>query len=582
MARTTPAAFPVILGLALGSALPGCGAPATSDAADVVFSGGAVYTVDDARPWAEAVAVRGDAIVYVGDEAGLEPYLGRETRRIDLDGGLLLPGFIDTHMHLITGGAYATALSLDTFGTVDEWIDAIEAYAADNPDDDVIFGYGFLATTFGPAGPMRQQIDAVVPERPVLIVDEGLHGGWANTAALERLGINRDTPDPLPGYSYYKRDADGEATGYLLEDTVDTAIDALDIISAERVIEGTGIIIDTMNAYGVTAAFDAGVLENDLGMARRVLEALATGGELTLRIAGSARVESPEGVDEAVRMTRRWAEALDGPRYRYDTLKIPLDGTIEGRTAAMFEDYQGEPGNAGKTVFTELEMIEMTTEAAGGNVDVHVHALGERAVHETLNAIEVARMTHPDSDSRFTVCHVEVVIDEDVPRFAELDVIAQTTPLWFSYDTYGEQFVSEDQFQRYWPFRSIAEAGARVTFGSDFPASGAGTLGLSPVVQIEIGHTRQSAGEPDAPVQPRETERLDLATLVRGFTRDAAYQLRMEDEIGSIEAGKRADLVVLDRNIFETDPYAIHETGVVMTMLDGAVVYDRGETDAGS
>ncbi len=560
----------------------GCAGDDGADAADVVFSGGAVYTVDDANPRAEAVAVRGNAIVYVGDEAGLEPYLGRETRRVDLGGGLLLPGFIDTHVHPISGGAYATALSLDTFGSVDEWIDAIAEYAARNPDDEVIFGYGFLATTFGPAGPKREQIDAIVPERPVLIMDEGFHAAWANTAALERLGIDRDTPDPVPGYSYYKRDEDGEATGYLLEGTAAMAVDALDIISAERVIEGTRIIIDTMNAYGVTAAFDAGVLENDQAIAARVLEALAASGALTLRIAGSARVESPDGVDEAVRMTKRWAAALSGPRYRYDTLKIPLDGTIEGRTAAMFEDYQGEPGNAGKTVFSELEMIEMVTEAAGENVDVHVHGLGERAVHETLNAIEVARMTHPDSDSRFTICHVEVVIDEDVPRFAELDVIAQTTPLWFSYDTYGEQFVSEDQFRRYWPFRSIADAGARVTFGSDFPASGAGTLGLSPVVQIEIGHTRQSAGEPDAPIQPKETERLDLETLVRGFTRDAAYQLRMEDEIGSIEVGKRADLVVLDADIFEIDPYAIHETGVVMTMLDGIVVYDRDEANGGS
>lgn len=578
----TRARLLVILVAAVGTVASGCAGEEKPAAADVVFSGGAVYTVDDARPWAEAVAVRGDRVVYVGDEAGLEPLVGRDTRRIDLGGGLLLPGFIDTHVHPISGGAYATALSLDTFGSVEEWIDAIAAYAADNPDDEVIFGYGFLATTFGPAGPRREQIDAVVPERPVLIMDEGFHAAWANTAALERLGIDRDTPDPVPGYSYYKRDEDGNATGYLLEGTAAMAVDRLDIISAERVIEGTGIIIDTMNAYGVTAAFDGGVLENDLAIARRVLEALQASGELTLRIVGSARVETPEGVDEAVRMTKQWAEALSGPRYRYDTLKIPLDGTIEGRTAAMFEDYQGEPGNAGKTVFSELEMIEMVTEAAGDNVDVHVHGLGERAVHETLNAIEVARMTHPDTESRFTICHVEVVIDEDVPRFAELDVIAQTTPLWFSYDTYGEQFVSEDQFQRYWPFRSIAEAGARVTFGSDFPASGAGTLGLSPVVQIEIGHTRQSAGEPQAPIQPKATERLDLETLIRGFTRDAAYQLRMEDDIGSIEAGKLADLVVLDQNIFEIEPHAIHDTAVVMTMLDGAVIYERGEADAGS
>jgi predicted amidohydrolase YtcJ len=208
-------------------------------------------------------------------------------------------------------------------------------------------------------------------------------------------------------------------------------------------------------------------------------------------------------------------------------------------------------------------------------MDVHVHALGERAIHETLNAIGAARKAHPDSETRYTICHVQVITDQDVPRFAELDVIAQSTPLWASYDTYGEQFVSEDQFQRFWRYKSLEDAGARLTFGSDFPASGAGTLGLSPLVQIEMGHTRQEYGEPDAPVQPRTSERLSIESLVRGFTIDAAYQLHMEDRIGSIEVGKKADLIVLDQDIFNVDPYTIHETEVVLTIMDGQVVYAR-------
>jgi predicted amidohydrolase YtcJ len=168
-----------------------------------------------------------------------------------------------------------------------------------------------------------------------------------------------------------------------------------------------------------------------------------------------------------------------------------------------------------------------------------------------------------------------VISDQDLPRFAELDVIAQSTPLWASYDTYGEQFVSEDQFGRFWRFRSLKDRGVRLTFGSDYPASGAGMLGLSPIVQIEIGHTRQWAGERDAPIQPLETERLDIDTLIRGYTIDAAYQLHMEAEIGSLEVGKKADLVILERNLFETDTYEIHDTEVLMTVMDGNVVYER-------
>jgi hypothetical protein len=258
-------------------------------------------------------------------------------------------------------------------------------------------------------------------------------------------------------------------------------------------------------------------------------------------------------------------------------LKIMDDGTVEGRTAAMFEDYQGEPGNSGETVYTEEEMTRMVAGAAERDIDVHIHALGERAIHESLNAIEASRKLHPDSATRYTICHLEVIADQDLERFAELDVIAQSTPLWASYDTFGKQFVSDDQFNRFWRFKSLKDLGVRLTFGSDFPASGAGTLGLSPVVQIEIGHTRQEAGQSDALVQPRESERLDVESLVRGFTIDAAYQLHMEDEIGSLAVGKKADLAVLDQNIFEVAPHTIHLTGVAITMMDGEIVYRAGQ-----
>jgi len=307
---------------------------------------------------------------------------------------------------------------------------------------------------------------------------------------------------------------------------------------------------------------------------REVLSRLEGRDELTLRIVGSSRPETSEEAAGAVAVAQQWRDTIRGERYHYNTLKIPNDGTVEGRTAAMFEEYQGEPGNSGATVFTETQLVEMMTGAAAIDMDVHVHALGERAIHESLNAIAATRELHPDSETRYTICHVQVITDQDLPRFAELDVMAQSTPLWASYDTYGEQFVSEDQFNRFWRYRGLQEAGARLTFGSDFPASGAGTLGLSPLVQIEIGATRQEMGEPAAPVQPRESERLSVERLVRGFTIDAAYQLHMEETIGSIEAGKKADLVVLDRNIFEIAPHTIHEARVMLTMMDGDVVYE--------
>lgn len=555
-------------------ALAGC-AESPGEGVDRIFFSARVYTLDDAAPWAEALAVDDGRIVYVGDNDGALALAGSDTVWHDLDGKMLLPGFIDTHMHPISGGAYARALSLDTFGTVDDWVRSIEEYAAANPDAPLLFGYGFLASTFGPTGPTRQLIDAVVDERPVLLMDEGFHGAWANSKALELLNITQDTPDPAPGFSYYKRDADGNATGYLLEGTAGMAMRDLNVITQDVIIDGTAHVIDVLNGYGVTAMFDAGAIGYEDSL-QQVLQRLEETGDLTVRIVGAYRPRGPEDLARAIEMAKTWHETIRGERYHYRMLKIMDDGTVEGRTAAMFEDYQGEPGNSGETVYTEEQKTALISDAAGANIDVHVHALGERSIHETLNAIEAAQNTHPESDSRFAICHIQVITDQDLPRFAELDIIAQSTPLWASYDTYGEQFVSEDQFQRYWRFKSLNDLGVKLTFGSDFPASGAGMLGMSPVVQMEIGHTRQSAGEPGAPVQPRESERLDLASLIRGYTIDAAYQLRLEEQIGSLEVGKKADLVVLDRDLFETDSYRIHETEVVMTLLDGDVVYRRG------
>jgi len=559
--------------LAAAMLLAGCGVE-TEPGVDAVFYNANAYTLVDAQPWAEALAVDGGRIVYVGDSESALALAGSATRRYDLGGRMLLPGFIDTHMHPITGGAYALALSLDTFGTVDEWVSAISAYARANPDAPVIFGYGFLASTFGPTGPTRQLIDAVVPDRPVLIMDEGFHGAWANSRALEALNITQDTPDPEPGFSYYKRDAHGDATGYLLEGTAGMAMDALDVITEDTIVAGTAHVIDVLNGYGVTSVFDAGTgVDGGPGPILRRLEA---DGELTVRIVGSWRPRGRDDVAHVVERVQAWQRDIRGERYHYRVLKIMDDGTVEGRTAAMFEDYQGEPGNSGETVFTEAEMTQMISAAAAAGIDVHVHALGERAVHETLNAIEAARKASPDSETRYAICHIQVITDQDLPRFRDLDVIAQSTPLWASYDTYGEQFVSRDQFHRYWRYASLRDLGVRLTFGSDFPASGAGMLGMSPVVQMEIGHTRQAAGDPQAPVQPRESERLDVETLIRGYTRDAAWQLRMENDLGSLEAGKLADLVVVERNLFETDPYEIHAVGVYMTVLAGEPVYEIG------
>jgi predicted amidohydrolase YtcJ len=546
--------------------------------ADLILFNGKIYTVNTQQPWAEAVAVKNGEIIAVGDFSEIKLLAGNATKQQDLQGNMLLPGFIDSHAHPVMGGAYVRSLSLDTFAGPARWLAQISDYAKQKPDDKILFGYGFLASAFGPEGPTSAMLDKIVSDRPVYLMDEGFHGAWGNTKALELLNIDKNTPDLVPGFSYYKRDKNGNPTGYFLEDTAVIAMDKLGVITPESVALGTSDVIKIMNSYGITSVFDAGALEGS-EMQIDVLDRIVAKGDMTVRMKASHMASTAAQADTAIKETMHKRAISKREMYHINMLKIMNDGTIEGKTAGMFEDYQGDPGNKGENVFTQEQMNKMIAQASAENIDVHIHALGERAISETLNAIELVRQSpsNANSTSRYTICHLQVMTDKDIQRFATLDVVAQSTPLWASYDEFGKKFVSDDQFNRYFRFNSLKEAGVKMSFGSDFPASGAGTLGMSPIFNMEIGRTRQTPEQENAPIQPGKHERLDIATLIKGYTLDGAYQLHMEEEIGSIEVGKKADFVILDKNLFQVDKYDIHKVKVVETILGGNIVYSAGK-----
>jgi len=543
-------------------------------AADLILHNGTIYTVNEEQPWAQAVAIKDGEIVYVGDNAGVKDWLSKTTKQQDLRGKMLLPGFIDSHAHPVMGGAYVRSLSLDSFAKPKRWLAQIKTYAQKNPEQKILFGYGFLASAFGTQGPTSKMLDEVVADRAVYLMDEGFHGAWANSKAMQLLGINKASKDPVPGFSYYKRDKHGIPSGYLLEGTATDAIDKLGIITAKSVALGTSDVIKIMNSYGITAVFDAGA--SDVGdLQLEVLEKISKQKQMTIRMVGSHMIGSVDAIVDAISKTKHKRATTKHEMYHINMLKIMNDGTIEGKTAGMFEDYQGEPGNKGETVFSQTQMNLLIAQAHQENIDVHIHALGERAITETLNAIELVRRnpSHRNRTNRYTICHIQVMTDNDIKRFSELDVIAQSTPLWASYDEFGKEFISDDQFNRYFRFNSLKQAGVKMSFGSDYPATGAGTLGMSPIFNMEIGHTRQTPQQKNAPIQPGKHERLDIATLIKGYTLDGAYQLHMEDQIGSIEVGKKADFVLLDSNLFKVDKYDIHQVKVLQTILDGKTVY---------
>jgi predicted amidohydrolase YtcJ len=557
--------------------LAGCQSE-TVPSADLILYNAKVYTVDEEKPWAQAVAIKDDQIVYVGNNKDVKNWIDSNTVQQNLNGKMLLPGFIDSHAHLIMGGAYVRSLSLDTYATPERWLAQIKQFSDDNPDTAQLLGYGFLASAFGPQGPTAEMLDSVVSDRPVFIWDEGFHGGWVNTKAMQLLNLTKDTVDPTPGFSYYKRDNEGNPSGYLLEVTASMAVADLNLITPKSIVLGASDIINIMNSYGITSVFDASALEVEDHLFA-ILDELVAKNQMTVRLVGSLFFTEDKSLAEMIeKIGQAKADSQTKP-YNINTVKIMNDGTVEGKTAGVFEAYQGEPDNKGETIFSQQQMNTMIEQLTVNEIDIHVHALGDRAIHETLNAIELAKQTHPASNTRHTITHLQIITDADIERMAKLGVIAQSTPLWASYDSYGKAFVSDDQFSRFFRFNSLKKAGVTMSFGSDYPATGAGTLGMSPLYNIEIGHSRQRAGAKDSAIQPTINERLDVASLVHGYTMGGAIQLGMENSIGSIRVGKKADMIVLDKNLFETQVHSIHQIKVLQTLLGGQTIFQASNNN---
>jgi predicted amidohydrolase YtcJ len=549
------------------------GQAVAAEVADRVLRGGKVYTLNSDAPWAEAVAIRGDRILYVGDNAGVAAFTGPGTDTLELGGRLVLPGFIDSHMHIGSTLPYLEAVGLSPDMAPAELIETIRAHAEANPELDPVLGFGFLGAAFGPQGPTAEDLDRAVADRPAIIIDEGGHSAWINTAAMEKVGLDADSEDPIPGAHYYKRYPDGRPTGWLIEgEAFGWVSDALGVASGDALARAAEQFLPTLSAMGITAAFDAGMIEGG-GRLFDFMGGLAAEDRIPLRIVGSHYVNSPRQLPTAIDDLAALQARFHGEFFDVRVLKLSLDGTVEAQTAYTLEPYLQPPGHRAEPLIPIGPTSEVATEAAARGIDIHMHAIGDGAVRMALDMVATARAAHPQTNSRFTICHAQVVNPADVPRFGELGVVVQSTPTWYAYDEIALAYLGEERLGHLYPLRSIAEGGAKVTLGSDYPASWIGLNGLDPLYNIEMALTRQPAGDADYPVQPPEDERITLTRAIRGYTLDAAWQLRLEDEIGSIEPGKQADLVVLNRNLFDLDPYAIHETDVVMTLVDGEVVY---------
>ncbi len=543
-----------------------------------VFRNGPVWTADAAGSLASAVAVTGGRIVAVGGDEQIAPYRRRADEVVDLDGRLLLPGFVDAHVHPVLGGLERIRCDLTSAVTMADYAELIGAYAAANPDRDWILGGGWSMEAFPGGRPTRAQLDAVVSDRPALLPNRDHHSSWANTRALELAGISRGTPDPLDGR--IERDADGEPTGLLHEGAADlvrsfapedTQTDLDDALrEAQRYLHSVGIVA-WQDAWVAVHEPGPSVHESYLRAEQE--------GWLTASVAGALWWERgcpSDAVDEQVAWLAQVREDAGGDRYRVGTVKVMQDGVVETFTAAMLEPYLdrcGHPTSNSGLSFLEPDLLQQVTvalDAAG--FQVHFHALGDRAVRDVLDALDRARAVNGTADRRHHLAHLQVVHPDDLPRFRRVNAVATLQPLWASHEPQMDDltipFLGSPRADWQYPFGDLHRAGSTLAMGSDWPVSSPNPL-LGLHVAVNRSHVDSPADTP--PLGPEQALPLDVA--LRAYTAGAAYVSRLDAEIGTIAVGRNADLVVLDRDPFAGPDSAIGETQVHRTYVRGRAVH---------
>jgi len=551
--------------------------PAT-EPADLVLKNGAIYTVTSDQEWVEAIALRDGLIVYLGTDSGADVFVGPDTGVIELQGRMVMPGIVDGHMHPLRGAVKELYHCNFPFTAKPKGVrDAVARCVAEQQEAEWIVGgqwdSGFFER-FDIESP-RQFLDQVSPDKPVLLKDDSLHNVWVNSKALQAAGITADTLDPEGGKIL--RDDDREPNGVLLEAAAKIMNEYVPEYTPEQQVAAAQEFCRIANAYGITGAKAASTYEKEIA----ALHTADKEGQLSVHVAVSMRT-----VDGA-RSGPLDYDALEAKRKKYASshvhtnfVKIFLDGVpTPARTAAMLAPYTpdprtGERTDGGPLLVPISALAQDLTELDSRGFTVKMHAAGDRSVRIALDAIQAAREANGDSGLRHELAHAGYVDPVDIPRFAELNAVADLSPvIWHPSPIIAAvvSAVGEERGRKYWPVRDFIHAGVSLLAGSDWPAA---VPDANPWTGIEALVSRKDPrGTTPGALWPEQSITLEEALAI--YTVGGARALRMEDRIGSLEIGKSGDLIVLDRNLFEVPVEDISDTRVEMTFFEGRLVQQR-------
>lgn len=548
-----------------GVAVPARPAPSVAPA-DILVLHGKVYTQQPAKPWAEAVAISGDKIVAVGADKDLVQYRGPNTRTIDAAGRVVLPGFTDSHIHVLDGSFSLDEPDLNGARTIPEIQKRLKDFASAHPEKPWIVGQGWTYDAVGPTGlPDKKDLDAIIPDRPVYLDSYDGHSAWVNSKALAAANINRNTPDPLAG-KIVRDPVTGEATGALKESATDLVFKVVPKPTQQEKLIAlrAGLALAAQN--GLVRVHSLGGDFDDLDL----LGLLRQSNELTLRFYVAKVIHPPELLPADL-------SAIEAARAKYHdewisagAAKFFMDGVVESHTAAMLAPYSDDPSVSGTPNWHAEQYDRAVTELDRRGIQVFTHAIGDRAVRMALDGYQQAETKNGAHDARYRVEHIETISPEDIPRFSSLGIIASMQPLHAYPDedtAVWARNVGPTREKLAFAWDTLSRSGARLAFGSDWPV-----VTLNPWAGIQCAVTRQTDEGKPAGGWVSE-QRITVAQAIDGYTTGAAYAGHREKTEGSLEPGKLADLVIVSQNPFEVDPHELGKTEVVLTMVGGRVVY---------
>ena len=555
----------------------GCTQSQPAEFADTVYTNGRIYTVNEAQPWAEAVAVKDGKLVFVGSAADAESVTGESTSVVDLGGHFVMPGIFDLHTHpFITPWHGSMNLSLQNGGDADAIIAEVKAYAEANPDKEWILGGQYLAGTFPGDNPTKELLDAIVPDRPVAILDQTGHGLWLNSKALELAGITAET-ETSNLIVISKNPETGEPTGLVNEQTMQLVERVIPQASAEEYAQPIEDIFDMFLSYGITAIQSAEghrapldglkLLEAKGGLHQRVF--VSWDWKTTLNLAYTL-----EDIESQIQNRAEYESESIRPNY----VKIFSDGSPASHTSALLEPYANHPdshGDANMTVEGFAEAFKMFDD---WGVGLHVHSMGDGTIRRVVDALEIMKAANGDSGVRHKIAHNTMITPEDLKRLAALkDVnIDFSPPLWYPHaggKATFESGIGEARYAKMYPVKTAVELdGLHIGQGSDWLTANPTP---DPFIAIEGFVTRESPFDPEMPGSLSPEQAITLEQAIAICTIEGAWVLGVEDEFGSLEVGKFADMIVLDQNLFEIDPKEIYGTEVMQAIVGGNVAYDR-------